>query len=88
MATSNEIPAYHPFDNSFINDPTSFKFKFTCNDDVRMNNLHCSFDVAEAWVDTKPVKSNKEKKHKKYPTKPKNHKKIQKLKARREQLMY
>ena len=70
MTTCNIIPSYHPYNDIFINDPSSFKFKFTCVGDIITNEIHRSFEATEACVHTKPVKSNKKKKKKNYPTNP------------------
>ena len=37
MTTS--LPVYHPFDDTFINDPNSFKFRFTSVQDLMTNSL-------------------------------------------------
>lgn len=80
----NNIPTYHPFDNSFINDPSSFKFIFTSREDMLINDIHCSCDEMESSTFTRKKHiPKKEKKKKKYVTKPKNNNKIAKIKASR-----
>ena len=48
---SNNIPIYHPFDDSFINDPNSMKFRFACREDVLRNNIDCSCDAMKPCMD-------------------------------------
>jgi len=96
------LPTYHPYDDSFINDPMSMKFKFTCSHDIRHNNLECAVEALEGMrgeshskkkTRSLRVKYENTTNHarerpipkmmkKKYPTKPKDIKKIQKMKAR------
>ena len=106
MATNvaNNIPIYHPFDDSFINDPNSMKFRFASREDVLRNNIDCSCDAMETMYGSQVSHSKKKtrslrvkyenttnpvrertiprSKNKKYPTKPKNNSKIQKMKAK------
>mgnify|MGYP001011482495 CR=1 FL=1 len=96
------IATYHPFDDSFINDPKSMKFRFACSHDIRQNDYDCAFEALEGMPifshskkktrslrikfenTTNPVRERKvpKMKKKKYPTKPKDNKKIMKLKAK------
>ena len=96
----NTIPVYHPYDDSFINDPDSMKFQFASFEDFLHNDLHCSIDaVLGMHVDTHSKKKTRalrvlnnphrerpipRGKKKKYPTKPKNNSKIQKMKSKKD----
>ena len=105
MATNvdNNIPIYHPFDDSFINDPNSMKFRFACREDVTETTLIVLVMLWKPCMDrrsltprrrhdlrvkyentTNPVRERTipRSKNKKYPTKPKNNSKIQKMKAK------
>ena len=101
---SNDIPIYHPLDDSFINDPNSMRFRFASREDVLRNNLDCSCDAMETIYGSQVSHSKKKtrslrvkyenttnpvrertipkSKNKKYPTKPKDNSKIQKMKAK------
>ena len=103
MATS--LPMYHPFDDTFINHPDSFKFVFTSKDDVMMNELDISIDSCQVISShskkktrsrrvryenkknvsekTRPIPSGTKKK---YPTKPKNRSKIEKMKSKNDDI--
>ena len=100
MSSSN-IPKYHPYDDTFINDPNSMKFMFTSPEDIMHNGINIMVDSMEMMSDSvthskkktralnnlkkysnnpvreRPIPKNKKKK---YPTKPKNHSKISKMK--------
>ena len=98
----SNIPVYHPFDDSFINDPDSMKFRFASRDDILQNDIDCSIDACIGMHydshskkktrslrvryenTTNPVRERPipKMKKKKYPTKPKNNSKIQKMKAK------
>jgi len=97
---TDNTPIYHPFDDSFINDPNSMKFRFTNLGDWQHNMSECACEVLESMNNNKhSKKKNRSKriqyenmknpvverpiprhKKKKYPTKPKNRSKINKMK--------
>ena len=81
-----DLPEYHPFDDSFINDERSYKFVYTSIEDYMMNALDCSIEDPDLRYYAKPKKHKSPKKNKKYITKPKNHSKKYKLKAKRESM--
>ena len=51
MSSSN-IPTYHPYDDSFINDPHSMKFIFTSPEDIMNNNINIMVDSIEMMTDS------------------------------------
>lgn len=98
MKTASNVPVYHPFDDTFINDPNSMKFRFASISDWRYNCLDCSIDASSVMhINSHSKKKTRalrilknphrerpipRSKNKKYPTKPKDNSKIQKMKAK------
>ena len=49
MSSSN-LPTYHPYDDSFINDPNSMKFVFTSRDDLLFNAIDGMMDEIQGMT--------------------------------------